>query len=190
MRIMRRAKLEQFSQTMVLRVRARLLGRALALLLAAALAAQLLHGAVARELAGSEAPDFALKSISGENLRLSEFRSEVVALVFWASWCGECRSRLPGLQAMQQQLSGDGLRIVSVNLDQHLESARDSTKRLRVEFPVLFDERGQVSRLYELQELPALVLIDRDGRIRVRRDGRGVLDEDPLVQDIRQLLAE
>ena len=175
---------------MVLRTRGRLLGRALALFLAGAIVAQLSHGAVARELAGSEAPDFALKSTTGENLRLSEFRSEVVALVFWASWCGDCRTQLPALQRLQQQFAGDGLRLVSVNLDHDLKSARSSAADLRVAFPVLFDEQGEVGRQYDLQDLPALVLIDRDGRVRSRRDGREALDEGHLVDEIRTLLAE
>ncbi len=44
------------------------------------------------ELTGAEAPDFVLKSTAGENLRLSEYRGEIVMLSFWATWCGDCRA--------------------------------------------------------------------------------------------------
>jgi peroxiredoxin len=175
---------------MVLRTRGRLLGRALALLFAAAIAAQLLHSAVARELAGSEAPDFALKSTTGRNIRLSEFRSEVVALVFWASWCGDCRAQLPALGRLQQELAADGLQVLAVSLDHDMKAAREAAAGLRVDFPVLHDGLGEVGRLYRLQRLPALVLVDREGRVRERRDGDDALVVSSLRDDIRAALDE
>ena len=46
-------------------------------------------GLAAVHLSGEQAPDFVLKSIAGENIRLSEHRGEVVMLSFWAKWCDE-----------------------------------------------------------------------------------------------------
>lgn len=63
------------------------------------------------------APDFALKSSTGVNLRLSEYRSEVVALAFVASWCGACRDGMPQLRRLQQELAADGLRVLVVDFD-------------------------------------------------------------------------
>jgi thiol-disulfide isomerase/thioredoxin len=44
---------------------------------------------------GEAAPDFALPSLHDGNLRLSEYRSEVVVLAFWASWCMRCNQAMP-----------------------------------------------------------------------------------------------
>ena len=56
------------------------------------------------ELAESVAPDFTLKSNAGENLKLSEFRGDVVMINFWASWCFPCRGEHPALTAAARPL--------------------------------------------------------------------------------------
>ena len=53
--------------------------------------------AAAAQLTGTAAPDFVLRSVSGQNVRLSEFRGEVVMLEFGATWCGDCRAQLEQL---------------------------------------------------------------------------------------------
>jgi len=45
--------------------------------------------AEAPSLVGKEAPDFVLKTNGGVNLRLSEFRGQVVLVNFWARWAGD-----------------------------------------------------------------------------------------------------
>jgi peroxiredoxin len=174
---------------MIVRTRTRLLARALAILFAAAIVAELFHAAIARDLTGAEAPDFALRSTSGQNLRLSEYRSEVVALAFWASWCGSCREELPGLERAQQALGGDGLRVLSVSFDEAAEAARDTAAAARVSFPVMVDPDGEVGRLYDVDDLPLVVLIDRGGKVRGAYQGRDASAGD-LEREIRALLAE
>jgi len=48
-------------------------------------------------LIGKEAPDFVLKSLAGTNLRLSEYRGQVVLVNFWARWADDSRQEMPAL---------------------------------------------------------------------------------------------
>src|ERR1700752_2309142 len=74
------------------------LGRTRLVLLLAALLIGGTAPSADSKLAGVPAPDFVLKGMDGENLRLSEFLGEVVMLNFWATWCGSCRQEMPELE--------------------------------------------------------------------------------------------
>lgn len=183
-----RTRTDSFSETRIVRTRGKLLARALGALFAAALLAQLFHAAIARDGVEAEAPDFALEALDGRNHRLSEYRSEVVALAFWASWCGPCREQLPELERMQQARGADGLRVLSVNFDADAPATRDAAAGLS--FPVLADPGGEAGRLYDVDDLPLVVLVDREGRVRGRYEGSRAARGDELDRQLRALLAE
>ena len=68
------------------------------------------------ELVDSAAPDFALRSVADGNVRLSEFRSNVVVLNFWSGWCGPCGQVLPALNNLQTQHQSAGLQVIAVDV--------------------------------------------------------------------------
>ena len=137
-----------------------------------ALIAALLAGLFAFPLAsraepslGEPAPDFALKSTAGTNLRLSEYRGDVVVLTFWASWCGECRQALATLDKVFAP-TGKGPVVLGVNLDGDAARAASVATAIGCRFPTLVDSRQQVGRLYDLDHLPLTLVLDRDGIVR------------------------
>lgn len=137
--------------------------RFLAMLLAAGVLPAL-AGASGAVLPNQPAPDFALKNVAGENLRLSEWRGEVVVLAFWADWCGRCSDQLQELNRLQKQYGARGVRVVTVNIDSDARPARDAAARSDV--LVLHDADQTVARQYELSNLPLTVLVDAHGKVR------------------------
>ena len=63
---------------------------------------------------GTVAPDFTLKDLDGLPVKLSELRGRRVVLVFWASWCPDCRAEVPDLKAMYAEADPDKVTFVSV----------------------------------------------------------------------------
>jgi peroxiredoxin len=145
---------------------------------------------VAAELTGAPAPDFVLKSLSGQNMRLSELRGEVVLLSFWATWCGECRAQLVELGAWYGRYHGAGFELLAISLDRDWSDIGETAEALSLPYPVLADADLTVSRLYEVTSMPVSILIDRDGVVREVihgfRRGRGQSDLDL----VRELLRE
>ena len=144
----------------------------------------------ATELTGNEAPDFALKSTSGENLRLSEYRGEIVMLSFWATWCGECRAQLERLGAMHERYRDVGVQLLAVSLDQNARQAADGARALDATYSVLHDAGGEVGRLYTVDRMPMMVLIDRAGVVRDVFEGYRRGNEDEYLQRVQALLRE
>jgi peroxiredoxin len=136
------------------------------------------------------APDFALASTAGSNYRLSEYRGEVVALVFWASWCGDCRRELERFERLRRTYGGAGLTVLGVNLDTEPGRAAALAGAAGIGYPVLLDAGKEVSRSYRADDLPLIVLIDRHGAIRARHTALDERDEGGLLVNLRDLIDE
>jgi len=139
---------------------------------------------------GNQAPDFALKSSTGQNLRLSEFRGDVVMINFWATWCGPCRQEMPLLDELYTRYQRVGFNLLGVNIDDDSSRAMDMIEELGVNFPVLFDARKEVSELYEVEAMPVTVIVDREGTVRHVHHGYKPGYEDMYLDQIRSLLRE
>ena len=141
-------------------------------------------------LEGQVAPDFALKSATGENLRLSEYRGDVVMINFWATWCGPCRQEMPLLDELYSRYQRVGFSLLGVNIDDKPSKAMNMVSELGVTFPVLFDSRKEVSELYDVDAMPVTLLIDREGTVRYVHQGYKPGYEDKYLEQIRSLLRE
>jgi peroxiredoxin len=178
------------SQTIVYKSRGKLLARALAVLLAAALLGQFLHVVLADEVKPAMAPDFALRDQAGQAVRLSEYRGEVVALTFGASWCGDCDAAAKALARLQRAMGADGLQVVAVNFDRDVRASGAANAASGAAFPVLRDPEGDVGRLYSVAKLPSVMLIDREGHLIDSKSGFQAADEPRLAARIKDLLAD
>jgi peroxiredoxin len=145
-------------------------------------------GSAATHLRGAEAPDFVLKSLAGKNLRLSEYRGDVVMLSFWATWCGDCRAQLEQLAAMRDRYQDAGVELLAVSLDQNAKQAGEVTAQ--VSYPVLHDAGGEVGRLYDVTKMPVMVLIDRGGVVREVFEGFRRGNEQEYLEHVQKLLRE
>lgn len=139
---------------------------------------------------GTRAPDFSLSGSTGRNMRLSELRGEVVLINFWATWCGPCRQEMPQLNQLYAQYRAAGFTLLGVNIDDKRDNAQAMMKKLGVHFPTLFDSDKRVARLYDVDTMPATLLIDRDGRVRYVHRGYRDGYERKYQEQIRELLKE
>jgi peroxiredoxin len=136
------------------------------------------------------APDFTLKSLEGSNLRLEEYRGQVVLINFWASWCGPCRQEMPLLDRLHHRYEDTGFAVLGVNVEGEAAPAQEIVDKTNVTFPILIDDGQKVSELYNLQAMPSTVVIDRDGVVRYIHLGYKPGDEAKYVEVVKKLIRE
>jgi peroxiredoxin len=141
-------------------------------------------------LVGKDAPDFVLKGMDGRNLRMSEYRGQVVLVNFWARWAGDSRQEMPALDRINTTYSRAGLVVIGVSVDEDLDRAREFAGAMRVSYPILFDTGSDIGRNYLLQKMPMTVLVDRAGVVRYATVGFKRGDERAYLDHIRELLRE
>ncbi len=121
---------------------------------------------------GKVAPDFEVVAFTGEKLRLSDFKDRIVILDFWATWCGPCIRSMPHLQRVYQEVKGQGVVVIAVNVndDQKLFERWVEKNRSNYGFTFAYDPAGRESpsiaqRHYQVRGIPATFVIGKDGKI-------------------------
>lgn len=128
------------------------------------------------------APDFALESLQGETVHLSDFRGKVVLLNFWATWCGPCKILTPWLVDLQNQYGPQGLEIIGIALDEDASQAEiaEVADQLRVNYMVLIGNEKMAEAYGGVPAMPDTFFIGRDGKIvdsLVGLKGKGELED-------------
>jgi peroxiredoxin len=97
---------------------------------------------------------------------------------------------MPGLNDIYEKYRRAGLVMLSVNLDDDPHRAMHMAHSLKIQFPVLLDDRKAVGPLYQVDNMPTTVIIDREGVIRMAHVGYNTGDERKLLEPLKSLLNE
>ena len=118
---------------------------------------------------GDEAPDFTAKTITGEEVRLSDYRGKVVMLQFTASWCRVCREEMPHIESeiWQKHKDNPNFVLLAIDRDEPIEKATHMAEAIGITYPVALDPGAEIFSKYALPEAGVTrnVLIDANGKI-------------------------
>jgi thiol-disulfide isomerase/thioredoxin len=115
------------------------------------------------------APEIALKTPNGAELKLSDLRGKVVLIDFWASWCGPCRQENPNVVRLFKKYKNKGFTVFSVSLDEDIEAWKSAIAKDGLIWPNhVSDLKGWKTPLvssYGFEAIPFTVLINQDGKV-------------------------
>jgi len=154
-----------------------LAGPLAALAVAAVTLLPALTGQIATRKTNMPAPAISISRLDGAMVDSSEFRGRVVLLDFWATWCPACRRELPELDKLYRRYQGDSsVAFWAVDVQKNGETpqkAREFMLKSGYRLPVAVADEKSLEALgsLHLEGYPALIIIDKAGRIRLVHTG-------------------
>ena len=114
---------------------------------------------------GAPAPEFVLNDINGNAVKMSQFRGKTVVLIFWASWCPDCRAEVPALKELQAKTDPDKVVFVSISSDRTVEAWKKYVAENEMGGVQLYKDKSKVSEDYHVKWIPSQYVIGPDGKV-------------------------
>lgn len=126
------------------------------------------------KLIGKTAPNFILKRLSGDTLKLSDYQGKWLLLNFWASWCSPCREEIPGFINIQKKYQQKDFTFIGVAIEDEAD-VKKYADEVQINYPITHGVEAayNVSAKYGNPDgmLPYTVLIDPKQKIRAIYNG-------------------
>ena len=149
------------------------------------------NGRTAGSMTPKDAPGFTLEDLSGNKVTLEQYRGQVVLLDFWATWCPPCLESIPKLVELQEKYGEQGLVVLGVSLDDHIQFNNGYMKKFkdvfRINYTIIKGEMKVALDYYgdEKMAVPTAFVINRAGEIVDKHVGYSPGD---LEKSIKKLL--
>src|SRR5438876_12100911 len=118
--------------------------------------------------------DFSLRSIEGQTITSDSLRGEVVVLAFGASWLPLSRTQLQGVRKLADEYSNRGVVVYWVSTESEDpksknfatdEQLRAFSQKYGLKVTVLRDPDGAISKKFGIDQLPSIIILDKQGNI-------------------------
>ena len=120
-------------------------------------------------ITGKPAPDFEAEAPDGTMHRLSEYtgHGQYVLIDFWASWCGPCIGSFPFMKELYATYKDHGLVFLGVSCDKNRDAWLKALEKHQLPWTALCSpaHKGNACDLYGITGIPAVILIDPDGKV-------------------------
>lgn len=116
----------------------------------------------------ASALDGALKTVDGQEFKLSDLKGKVLVIDLWATWCGPCRYEIPELVKFQDAYRSSGFEVVGLDIDPGSDTpagVKSFMKEFNINYKVAFVDKDFALSLMQGGNIPQSLVVSRDGKI-------------------------
>jgi thiol-disulfide isomerase/thioredoxin len=101
----------------------------------------------------------------GKLIKLSDYKSNLVILNFWATWCAPCKDEMPSLDALKMNSSLSNLKIFPINVGkENVKKSKKFFKDLNIKnLDIYFDNNSTLAKNFSLRGIPTSLLFNKEG---------------------------
>ena len=110
--------------------------------------------------------DITFLDIQNKELKLNDYKGNLVILNFWATWCAPCKDEMPSLDLLTENPYLDNLKIFPINI------GKDSNQKSLTFFEdlkiknleIYFDSPNTLAKKFKLRGLPTTIFFNKEGQ--------------------------
>ncbi len=144
------------------------------------------NAAASAPVVGSVPPSFSGVTSDGSPVSLADYAGKPVWLTFGASWCPDCRTEAPDIEAVYQANKDQGLAVLGVFISEPASDIAGYAQRAGLTFPITVDENEAIAAAYRTMGVPTHFFIAADGTIREVRIG--ALSKDDMARSVAAIM--
>ncbi len=117
---------------------------------------------------GDQLPAFTGEDMDGKLVDLGAvIGKKPVMLIFWASWCSNCKTEIPKINELVKKYQKQGMEFIFINVGMNdtEEKARQYMKDFNITYPVVFDKTGALSEKYQIPQVLTVLVARKDGKV-------------------------
>ena len=135
------------------------------------------------------APDFALTSLKGQTIKLSDYKGKIVILNFWAKSCPSCRMMIAELVKLYDNYKDKGVEIIGINLDRlNIGKIREFSKKENMNYPTVISDYEVIEDYGGISFIPVTFIIDK--QMNIEKKFIGYISYEVMESQVNELLSK
>ena len=143
----------------------------------------------------AQLPSVTLKDINGKTVDTATLQNDGKPFIisFFATWCKPCNRELKAISEVYADWQDEtGVKVIAISIDQaqNVAKVKPLVDGYGWEYEVLLDPNSDFKRAMGVNMIPAVFIIDGDGKIAESRSGYTDGSESHLIDKGRELIAK